>query len=273
MEKSSVKKFFYLLNSQIIRDFKITLGTSILLMGINIIWFTYEVNKYINDGYLNKLVENSKDGMFVEFIEFYVNNLGTQMLINLAFLMCICLYCCYLWFGEFLGENKSAYTLLNLPISEKFIVLYKFLAAIFFYVSLVFFSLIGTLVNKFIFYAVFPKEVVLKESLREFIIGTEYIFRHILPSDYLYGILGLLSIFALILVVFLFSLLERSFGILGGILGVLIGGALIFIYVILPSILRLYESERFFWMIGTSIVYILLGWFGSTYLLKNKVHV
>ncbi|MGG5462661.1 hypothetical protein [Clostridium sp. B9] len=273
MAKSNGKRFSYLLNSEILRDFKITLGTSIGLMIINIIWFIYESNKYIDSGALENLAENGMNGTILGFSEFYASKVGTQVVVTLILLGCFCLYCCYLWFGEFWGENKSSYTLLNLPISEKLIVLYKFLAALFFYVALVFFQLVAIVVNKFIFYTMFPKELVLKESLREVIINTQFILGHIIPRDYTYGILVFISIFALILVVFLFSLLERSFGILGGILGALIGGSLIFIYAIAPSILILYESERFLWMIGTSIIYIIVGWFGSTYLLKNKVHV
>lgn len=273
MAKSNRKRFSYLLNSQILRDFKITLGTSVGLMIINIIWFIYESNKYIDSGALDNLAENGMNGTILGFSEFYTTKLDIQIVLPLILFGCFCLYCCYLWFGEFWGENKSSYTLLNLPISEKLIVLYKFLSALFFYGALVFFQLIGTIINKFIFYAIYPKELVLNESLRNVILKTQYTFGFIIPKDYSYGILLFISIFALVLVVFLFCLLERSFGILGGVLGVLIGGSLIFIYLILPSILELYESERFLWMMGTSIIYIIVGWFGSTYLLKNKVHV
>ena len=101
----------------------------------------------------------------------------------------------------------------------------------------------------------------------------KFSFSYIIPDYYLNIIWLIISLIALVLVIFLFSLLTRSFGIKGGILGAIIGCSLIFVYYILPSIMQLYSVERFFWMIGISIVYIIIGWFGSNYLLKNKVHV
>ncbi len=59
------------------------------------------------------------------------SNRGKGMLLTLLILGCFCLYCWYLWLGEFKGENKSAYTLLTLPLPKKFIIIYKFLAKMF----------------------------------------------------------------------------------------------------------------------------------------------
>lgn len=56
MVKSNLKRFSYLLNSQIIRDFKITLGTAIGLMILNIFWFIHVLN-----GFLEGYFENLKD--------------------------------------------------------------------------------------------------------------------------------------------------------------------------------------------------------------------
>lgn len=274
MEKSNLKRFSYLLNSQIIRDFKITLGISIGLMILNIIWFTHVLNGYL-DGYLEKLKYSKEiyNGGANTFTSFNIDHNRMAIFFILILLICFCLYCCYLWFGEFWGENKSAYTLLNLPISEKLIILYKLLAAFFFYISLVFFQIVGVIIEYFIFNAKFPKEFLKYESFKELIIFSKFNFRYIIPDDYLNVIWLIISLMALGLVIFLFSLLTRSFGIKGGILGVIIGCSLIFVYYILPSIMKLYSVERFFWMIGISVVYIIIGWFGSNYLLKNKVHV
>ncbi|MDZ5252977.1 hypothetical protein [Clostridium sp. LIBA-8841] len=274
MVKSDFKRFSYLLNSQIIRDLKITLGIAIGLMMLNIIWFIYNLNGYL-DGFLKK-IENSTEilnGGVNTFSSFNISHNRMAIFFTLILLICFCLYCCYLWFREFWGENKSAYTLLNLPISQKLIVLYKVLAAMFFYISLVFFQIVAVIIEYFIFNVKFPKEFLKHESIKELIIYSKINFRYIIPDDYLNIIWLIVSIVALILVAFLFSLLTKSFGIKGGILGAIIGCSLIFIYYVLPSIIRLYSVERFFWMIGTSIVYIIIGWFGSNYLLKNKVHV
>ena len=55
MVKSNLKRFSYLLNSQIIRDFKITLGTAIGLMFLNIFWFIHVLNGFL-EGYLENLI-------------------------------------------------------------------------------------------------------------------------------------------------------------------------------------------------------------------------
>lgn len=274
MVKSDFKRFSYLLNFQIIRDLKITLGIAIGLMMLNIIWFIYNLNWYL-EGFLKK-IENSTEilhGGLNKFSSFNISHNRMAIFFILILLICFCLYCCYLWFGEFWGENKSAYTLLNLPISQKLIVLYKVLAAIFFYMSLVFFQMVAVIIEYFIFNVKFPKEFLKHETIKELIICSKINFGYIIPDNYLNIIWLIVSILALILVAFLFSLLIRSFGIKGGILGAIIGCSLIFIYYVLPSIIKLYSVERFFWMIGTSMVYIIIGWFGSNYLLKNKVHV
>ncbi|EHK2326431.1 hypothetical protein KCK52_000217 [Clostridium perfringens] len=274
MVKSNLKRFSYLLNSQIIRDFKITLGTAIGLMILNIFWFIHVFNGFL-EGYLENLKYQKEilNGGVNTFTSFKINNNGMSISFILLLLLCFCLYCCYLWFSEFWGENKTSYTLLNLPISQKFIILYKLLAAFFFYIALVFFQILAIVIEYFIFNARFPKEFLKYESFKELIIYSKFSFSYIIPDYYLNIIWLIISLIALVLVIFLFSLLTRSFGIKGGILGAIIGCSLIFVYYILPSIMQLYSVERFFWMIGISIVYIIIGWFGSNYLLKNKVHV
>lgn len=274
MVKSNFKRFSYLLNSQIIRDFKITLGTAIGLMFLNIFWFIHVLNGVLEVYFKN--LKNQKEILsegISTFTSFNINHNRMSIFFILLLLLCFSLYCCYLWFDEFLGENKSSYTLLNLPISQKFIILYKLLAAFFFYITLVFFQILGIVIEYFIFNARFPKEILKYESFKELIIYSRFKFSYIIPDYYLNIIWLIISLIALVLVIFLFSLLTRSFGIKGGILGAIIGCSLIFVYYIIPSIIQLYSVERFFWMIGISIVYIIIGWFGSNYLLKNNVHV
>lgn len=146
MVKSNLKRFSYLLNSQIIRDFKITLGTAIGLMFLNIFWFIHVLNGFL-EGYLENLKYQKEilNGGVNTFTSFNINHNRMSISFILLLLLCFCLYCCYLWFGEFWGENKTSYTLLNLPISQKFIILYKLLAAFFFYIALVFFQILGSI--------------------------------------------------------------------------------------------------------------------------------
>ena len=82
MVKSNLKRFSYLLNSQIIRDFKITLGTARYLENL-------KYQKEILNGGVNT------------FTSFNINHNRMSISFILLLLLCFCLYCCYLWFGEF----------------------------------------------------------------------------------------------------------------------------------------------------------------------------
>ncbi|MDU5650507.1 MAG: hypothetical protein E6038_05220, partial [Clostridium perfringens] len=78
---------------------------------------------------------------------------------------------------------------------------------------------------------------------------------------------------AMIILTFLFAILERSFGVKGGILGVILGCSFLFLVLIFPGKMDFYMFERFIWFVFISILYNLFGWFYSKYLLEKKVHV
>ncbi|MFH5825453.1 hypothetical protein ACHM2J_02655 [Clostridium perfringens] len=165
MSKGNFKKLSYLLNLQILRDLKITIGSAVGIMLLNIAYFSYSLSDELKI-YLEKTENIGAIQMFspMEPFSSFVSRINGRIL-TLLILGCFCLYCWYLWLGEFKGENKSAYTLLTLPFPKKFIIIYKFLSACFYYLSLVFFQIVALLINYIIFNIMVPTDAIVKESL------------------------------------------------------------------------------------------------------------
>lgn len=273
MSKGNFKKLNYLLNLQILRDLKITLGSAIGIMVLNITYFIYNLSDELRI-YLERTENIGAIQMFDSIGSFSnFSTRGYTRILLLLILGCFCLYCWYLWLGEFKGENKSSYTLLTLPLPKKFMILYKFLAACFYYLSLVFFQGVALFTNYIIFNIMIPADAIVKESLSSMIINSINYFYGLVPISWTNLVTHGLFFIALILVVFLFAILERSFGIKGGILGLIVGCSFIFIVAIFPSMMNFYAFERSIWFVLISILYILIGWFYTKYLLENKIHV
>ncbi|MDK0841864.1 hypothetical protein P5E41_01105 [Clostridium perfringens] len=273
VSKGNFKKLSYLLNLQILRDLKITIGSAVGIMLLNIAYFVYSLSDELKI-YLEKTENIGAIQMFSPIGSFSsFSNRGKGMLLTLLILGCFCLYCWYLWLGEFKGENKSAYTLLTLPLPKKFIIIYKFLSACFYYLSLVFFQIVALLINYIIFNIMVPTDAIVKESLITILSSSISNFYGLIPVSFVNLITNGLFFIAMIILTFLFAILERSFGVKGGILGVILGCSFLFLVLIFPGKMDFYMFERFIWFVFISILYNLFGWFYSKYLLEKKVHV
>ena len=273
MSKGNFKKLSYLLNLQILRDLKITIGSAVGIMLLNIAYFSYSLSDELKI-YLEKTENIGAIQMFSPIGSFSsFSNRGKGMLLTLLILVCFCLYCWYLWLGEFKGENKSAYTLLTLPFPKKFIIIYKFLSACFYYFSLVFFQIVALLINYIIFNIMVPTDAIVKESLITILSSSISSFYGLIPVSFINLITNGLFFIAMIILTFLFAILERSFGVKGGILVVILGCSFLFLVLIFPGKMDFYMFERFIWFVFISILYNLFGWFYSKYLLEKKVHV
>ncbi|MCX0402696.1 hypothetical protein LI060_02165 [Clostridium perfringens] len=273
VSKGNFKKLSYLLNLQILRDLKITIGSAVGIMLLNIAYFVYSLSDELKI-YLEKTENIGAIQMFSPIGSFSsFSNRGKGMLLTLLILGCFCLYCWYLWLGEFKGENKSAYTLLTLPFPKKLIIIYKFLSACFYYFSLVFFQIVALLINYIIFNIMVPTDAIVKESLITILSSSISSFYGLIPVSFVNLITNGLFFIAMIILTFLFAILERSFGVKGGILGVILGCSFLFLVLIFPGKMDFYMFERFIWFVFISILYNLFGWFYSKYLLEKKVHV
>ncbi|MDU2826735.1 MAG: hypothetical protein E7C01_05635 [Clostridium perfringens] len=273
VSKGNFKKLSYLLNLQILRDLKITIGSAVGIMLLNIAYFSYSLSDELKI-YLEKTENIGAIQMFspMEPFSSFVSRINGRIL-TLLILGCFCLYCWYLWLGEFKGENKSAYTLLTLPLPKKFIIIYKFLSACFYYFSLVFFQIVALLINYIIFNIMVPTDAIVKESLITILSSSISSFYGLIPVSFINLITNGLFFIAMIILTFLFAILERSFGVKGGILGVILGCSFLFLVLIFPGKMDFYMFERFIWFVFISILYNLFGWFYSKYLLEKKVHV
>ncbi|MGU8400380.1 hypothetical protein ACV3N1_13655 [Clostridium perfringens] len=273
VSKGNFKKLSYLLNLQILRDLKITIGSAVGIMLLNIAYFSYSLSDELKI-YLEKTENIGAIQMFSSMEPFssFVSRINGRIL-TLLILGCFCLYCWYLWLGEFKGENKSAYTLLTLPLPKKFIIIYKFLSACFYYFSLVFFQIVALLINYIIFNIMVPTDAIVKESLITILSSSISNFYGLIPVSFVNLITNGLFFIAMIILTFLFAILERSFGVKGGILGVILGCSFLFLVLIFPGKMDFYMFERFIWFVFISILYNLFGLFYSKYLLEKKVHV
>ncbi|MDK0955117.1 hypothetical protein P5F62_01490 [Clostridium perfringens] len=273
VSKGNFEKLSYLLNLQILRDLKITIGSAVGIMLLNIAYFSYSLSDELKI-YLEKTENIGAIQMFspMEPFSSFVSRINGRIL-TLLILGCFCLYCWYLWLGEFKGENKSAYTLLTLPLPKKFIIIYKFLSACFYYFSLVFFQIVALLINYIIFNIMVPTDAIVKESLITILSSSISNFYGLIPVSFVNLITNGLFFIAMIILTFLFAILERSFGVKGGILGVILGCSFLFLVLIFPGKMDFYMFERFIWFVFISILYNLFGWFYSKYLLEKKVHV
>ncbi|EDT25347.1 putative membrane protein [Clostridium perfringens B str. ATCC 3626] len=270
MSKGNFKKLSYLLNLQILRDLKITIGSAVGIMLLNIAYFSYSLSDELKI-YLEKTENIGAIQMFspMEPFSSFVSRINGRIL-TLLILGCFCLYCWYLWLGEFKGENKSAYTLLTLPLPKKFIIIYKFLSACFYYFSLVFFQIVALLINYIIFNIMVPTDAIVKESLITILSSSISNFYGLIPVSFVNLITNGLFFIAMIILTFLFAILERSFGVKGGILGVILGCSFLFLVLIFPGKMDFYMFERFIWFVFISILYNLFGLFYSKYLLEKK---
>ncbi|HII4522880.1 TPA: hypothetical protein ACY4UK_000002 [Clostridium perfringens] len=273
VSKGNFKKLSYLLNLQILRDLKITIGSAVGIMLLNIAYFSYSLSDELKI-YLEKTENIGAIQMFspMEPFSSFVSRINGRIL-TLLILGCFCLYCWYLWLGEFKGENKSDYTLLTLPLPKKFIIIYKFLSACFYYFSLVFFQIVALLINYIIFNIMVPTDAIVKESLITILSSSISNFYGLIPVSFVNLITNGLFFIAMIILTFLFAILERSFGVKGGILGVILGCSFLFLVLIFPGKMDFYMFERFIWFVFISILYNLFGLFYSKYLLEKKVHV
>ena len=270
VSKGNFKKLSYLLNLQILRDLKITIGSAVGIMLLNIAYFSYSLSDELKI-YLEKTENIGAIQMFspMEPFSSFVSRINGRIL-TLLILGCFCLYCWYLWLGEFKGENKSAYTLLTLPLPKKFIIIYKFLSACFYYFSLVFFQIVALLINYIIFNIMVPTDAIVKESLITILSSSISNFYGLIPVSFVNLITNGLFFIAMIILTFLFAILERSFGVKGGILGVILGCSFLFLVLIFPGKMDFYMFERFIWFVFIAILYNFLGFFYSKYLIEKK---
>lgn len=271
--KKSFNKFSYLLNLQILRDLKITLGSALGIMLLSVGYFTYNLS-YEVKYYLERTENVGAIQLFSPFDSFsnFFNRTNSRLLI-LLLLTCFCIYCIYLWVGEFRGENKSGYTLLTLPIKRISIISYKFLAAAFYYLALVFFQILALFINYLVFNSIVPKDGIIKESFATIIANTINTFYGIIPITLSNILTQILFFIAMVVLSFLFALLGRSYGVKGGILGLFLGISFLFVTILLPIYLSFYTFEKFIWFVLVSILYNLIAFLWCKYLLEKKVHV
>ncbi|AWZ48797.1 hypothetical protein C3495_08245 [Clostridiaceae bacterium 14S0207] len=275
-KENKENKFWYLLNHEIYKSLKIVIPFFILsFLGHLLIVKDRITNiKGIIEAFLS---EGNTIGAFIsEQGKISLFNVITEddllkMFICLGLLV-IFLYAIIIWLGEWIGNNKTIYTLLMLPISRHKIILSKF-SAIFLLGSTYLSLHIGTLfIDNIILKNLIPKEVFFSMNPIKAFLERNYrcnIFPYNLVDFNMY----ILIIIAIVFLIFSCVLLERSFRWKGLILGIVLFGSSILLYGLVPEKFYFFTDETAIYYISLSLILISGNYKLNYYLLCNKVNV
>lgn len=265
--KSVAKKsgFLKVLGSEIDKSFKIGLIFTAILVVIAQI-----ANFFINSDIKRRLEGAESKGHFLGDFHWQIVRLlqSKEIILLVLTIGLIVIFAGYVWFSEWLGNNKTAYTLLITPASKASIVISKFIVTYVFFLINYALILASRFICIFMIKALPVKidvKLLNKTIIEQFIISES---RLILP----------ILIFAAggIALIFTFSLLNRWKMIIGSIIGIVFSGIEMFIlgFIMYQGLVNeMFLADA----IIKSLIYILivvaLNFVACNYLLKNKVHV
>ncbi|GAA0789040.1 ABC-2 transporter permease [Hathewaya limosa] len=276
MEKNKENKFWYLLNHEIYKSLKIVIPFFILsflghllIIKDGITNINSEIKMFLDEGKTIKTFLADRGG--ISLFEIVSKDDRLKMFICLGILV-IFLYAIIIWLREWIGNNKTIYTLLTLPISRHKIILSKF--STIFLLGSTYLSLhIGTLfidniilknsISKEVFYDMSPIKAITQRCYQS------DIFPYNITDFNVY----ILIIITIVFLIFSCVLLERSFRWKGLILGIVSLVGISLLYVLVPEKLYFFTNETAIYYIFLSLILIICNYKLNYYLLCNKVHV
>ncbi|EQB87013.1 magnesium-transporting ATPase (P-type) [Clostridium punense] len=244
-----MRKFIYLVNTELNRVLKFFIPTLIVYVALQIIQILIKISGVMRNirenAYSNKVVGdmmNYEDAIKSIGKAYNVHSfLDADSIIIMGFLLIIGLiliYSIFIWYREWFGNNRTIYTLLMIPMERMKIYYAKLLSII-----LLIGTALGTLIiSFFINYMIMlwrvPKDLIEEAAFSK--LFQNYILSTIVPVDYrdflLYIVIGL----GLLTGIFLMVLLERSYRFKGLFAGITLIGIYLFTY------LLIFESGFFF---------------------------
>lgn len=274
------KQFSYLLNLELWNSLKIVLPSVLLLMIIRAGMFVNSVGWRIKP--LNRDFKGNIEGFVntyghIRVSQIYRNDVSTFMVSVFIVIAFIIFYSVFIWLKEWLGNNKTIYTLLILPVSRTTIILSKFVTCFIIFIMFGASQVISLLIDRLIFSIMVPKGIIMYESFIEIVLpemsnGNFPIF--IFSNNFIEMLLIILIVLAGISAIFLFILIERSYRLKGLIVSFIVSVfvPLVCIFYI-PKKFHFFIDEFILFVIIVSFIYILGGFFINKYLLEKKVHV
>lgn len=267
--KYTTKKsgFLKALGSEVDKNFKIGLILTGILFALAQI-----ANFFIVGGIKERLKNINSTQLMDNFMDTHWiagNFLWNKEMIMVAFIiMMIIIFTGYIWFSEWFGNNKTAYTLLTTPVSKSNIITAKFFVAYMFF--LINYALL--LVSRFI-YIVMLKTLPIKldiKLLNNILSGNLIITEHKLIIPILVFAAGGIAL------IFTFALLNRWKSIIGSAVGILAITVemSILLYILYIGVYNdMFLGNAFIMATIYVLVAISVNFVVCTYLLKNKVHV
>ncbi|PGL71573.1 hypothetical protein [Bacillus sp. AFS055030] len=211
------------------------------------------------------------------------NKVANHSLFIGPIVICIALMMFYvfiIWYRDYFGKNTFIYRLFMLPTSRMTIYFAKATTILIMVLSLLAFQLILLPIEINVFQNIIPSELLGKMSTVDLFMQPN-IFAMVLPSNFVDFILRYVIGIGLVLVLFTFILLERSYRWKGILFAVLYGVAIVILLAspmmiesfIFRNDFSFYPSEVIYMEIGFFIIIITVSILFSRYLLKNKVSV
>lgn len=189
------------------------------------------------------------------------------LLCGAIFLMLnVFVYAFIIWYREWMGNNKTIYSLLTLPIDRMNVYMVKLITVILMGLSVASTFIIGLIATFYIQKAVYIKEVFSEVTLLGCIGSLFYQFIHL-------KLLLILTCISMVTLIFILILLERSFKIKGIFLGVFVSLSFIALIIFIAQNRYLYTVEKISIICVLDVVSILLSIIYGRYLIKNKVTV
>lgn len=269
--KSTVKKSGFLksLGYEIDKTFKIGLIFTGILAGLAQLANFFIIN-YMKLDMKNSLEHKPKDIEFINNI--FINNLSNLSLkegiLIMAIVSLLIIFIGYIWLGEWFGSNKTAYTLLTMPVSRWSIIASKFLVTYVFF--LINYALL--ILSKYIYIMMAKKLPITLDTniLNKGVLSNSIISQNSFIMPFLiFAALGIALIFS-------FCLLNRWKLIIGSIIGLInlsIATGLV-LWILFEGFSNpMFLGDAFIKSIIVSFIFIIINLISCNYLLKNKVHV
>lgn len=183
-------------------------------------------------------------------------------------IVAVIIYSLIIWYREWFGNNKTIYTLLMIPLNRGKMYIAKFLT-----IAIMLLSSISAFILTLTGFYMINKKMIPKDAIETYflkdIIGNSGQFSKVFSNKMLF----LIAVLAVISLIFLFCILERSFRLKGLILGLILVGIVLASTIFIITQKNLYYIEKKWLIMCIYSISIIGSIIYCNYLLKNKVAV
>lgn len=277
-----MKHFLQLTNFEVNRFFKMFMAIVVLTFFIQITGTALSAYNYMRQ--VNKLVKSgaSQQDILDQVSSFGLLDIVYTIYFSLPIFVgvtALLFYTFFIWYRDWFAKSTFIYRLLTLPTSRMNVYFAKLTTIMLMTLGLTAFQLILLAIENKVVHFIVPKVYRTDLSIAQVIMHSEYLGA-ILPTSLLefvlYYALGLIFT----IVIFTAILFERSYKLIGAIIGAIyvavMSGIMIAPFIIFYIVIGaeyLYPMEFFYLMIAVSLVIMIGSLFISRHLMNKKVTV